>query len=119
MRTVDEWKQVLRGALRTAMQARATETVAVLRETLAAIDNAEAADPSAAPAIEDGVIAGGVAGLGAGEVPRRALDPAAVAAILEREIGERRDAAAHYVALGRLDEAAALERQIAALAALR
>lgn len=119
MRTVDDWKQVLRGALRAAMQARATETVAVLRETLAAIDNAEAADPSAAPATQDGVIAGGVAGLGAGEVARRVLAPAAVEAILDREIREREEAAAHYVALGRLDEAGVLERQVAALAALR
>jgi hypothetical protein len=32
MRTVDDWKRVLRDALRAAMQARG-ETVAVLRET--------------------------------------------------------------------------------------
>src|SRR5688500_8633637 len=100
------------------MQARASETVAVLRELLAAIDNAEAADPSAAPPVEHGVIAGGVAGLGAGEVPRRALDPAAVATIVEREIREREEAAARYVELGRRDQAEALQRQIATLTAL-
>ena len=89
--------------------------MAVFRETLAAIDNAEAADPSAAPPVQHGAIAGGVAGLGAGEVPRRRLSPEAVTAIVERELNERREAAARYTALGRHDEAARLALQVEAL----
>lgn len=68
------------------------DVVSVLRETLGAIDNAEAADASAAPSVQAGVIAGGVSGLGAGEVPRKVLTPEEVHAIVEREVQERRDA---------------------------
>ena len=68
---------------------------------------------------EPGVIAGGVAGLGAGEVPRRILSAEAVTAIVEREIQEWRDAAATYAALGRHDEASTLRVQVDVLAALR
>src|SRR5215468_5150160 len=108
MRSTDEWRDVLRTALREAVRERRADAVAVLRETLAAIDNAEAADTSAAPPAQHGVIAGGVAGLGAGEVPRRQLSAAAVSAIVGREIQERRHAAAAYAALGRHDEAGTL-----------
>lgn len=117
MQDVATWKRVLREALRAAMRARQTEAVAALRETLAAIDNAEAADLSVAPAVEHGVIAGGVAGLGAGEVARVVLTADAVTAIVEREIRDRREAATEYTRLGRLDEAARLTRQADVLAA--
>lgn len=119
MRTVEEWKRVMRDALREALRTRQPHAVAVLRETLAAIDNAEAADTSAAPPVQHGVIAGGVAGLGAGEVPRRELTAEDVTAIVDREIQERRDAAASYAALGRHDEASALRLQLDVLTALR
>lgn len=119
MRSVEEWKRVLRAALRGALHARQVHAVAVLRETLAAIDNAEAADSSAAPPVQHGAIAGGVAGLGAGEVPRRKLSPEAVTAVIEREIQERRDAATTYSALGRHDEASTLKLQIDVLVSLR
>ena len=118
MKTVDTWKQLLRDALKAALRARQTDVVTVVRETLAAIDNAEAADLSAAPPVQDGVIAGGVAGLGAGEVPRRVLNADAVTAIVEREIEERREAAATYSAAGRHDEATRLSQQADVLAAL-
>jgi hypothetical protein len=118
-RAVGEWKSVLRVALRAAQVARQPEAVAAFRETLAALDNAEAAEPGAAPPIEPGVIAGGVAGLGAGEVPRRALSPAEATDIVAREIEERRRAAATYAGLGRAAEAATLQRQADALVALR
>jgi uncharacterized protein len=117
MRSVAAWKSVLRDALRDAQRARRALAVAVLRETLAAIDNAEAADLSAAPPAEHGVIAGGVAGLGAGEVARRVLSAQEVAALIEREIQERR-AAATYEAHGRSKEADALRSQIDLLVAL-
>jgi hypothetical protein len=55
------------------MKARDTVAVKALRSALSAIDNAEAADPADADDVQLGVIAGGVAGLGAGEVARRQL----------------------------------------------
>lgn len=119
MRSVDAWKSILRAALKEALRTRQAHAVAVLRETLAAIDNAEAAAPSVAPPVQHGVIAGGVAGLGAGEVPRRALSAEAVTAIIERELQERRDAVATYSALGRHGEAGALKLQLEVLASLR
>ena len=118
VRSVEAWKTVLRAALREALHARQLQAVAVIRETLAAIDNAEAAEPSAAPPVQDGVIAGGVAGLGAGEVPRRKLTAEEVTAIVEREIRERREAATTYSALGRHQEASALELQVDVLVSL-
>jgi uncharacterized protein len=118
VRSVDEWKVVLRAALGAARRARRTHALAAIRGTLAAIDNAEAADPSLAPPVQPGVIAGGVAGLGAGEVPRRVLTPQAVAEIVAREIRERQEAAAAYSALGRPDEAETLRLEVEVLASL-
>ena len=108
MKTVEEWKLALRAALKDAMRARQQQKVSVLRETLAAIDNAEAADASAAPRVEHGVIAGGVAGLGAGEVARRSLTPEEVRALIEHELRERREAQATYGALGQHERAMTL-----------
>jgi uncharacterized protein YqeY len=119
MRSVEEWKSVLRAALQGALRTRQAHAVAVIRETLAAIDNAEAAEASAAPPVQHGVIAGGVAGLGAGEVRRRILSAEAVTAIVEREIQERRDAATTFSALGRQDHASTLRLQIDVLVSLK
>ena len=58
-----------------------------------------------------------MAGLGAGEVPRRSLSAQEVG-IVEREIQERREAAASYLALGRPDEARTLRLQLDALVSL-
>ncbi len=118
--TVDDWKRALRAALTEAMRARQPQLVAVMRETLAAIDNAEAADPAAGPAVQmgSGTIAGGVAGLGAGEVPRRILSGGETRALVERELEARREAAATYAQLGRPEEAATLLAQAEALVRL-
>jgi hypothetical protein len=118
MKSVEEWKSVLRAALKDAMRERASAKVAVLRETLAAIDNAEAAEVSGAPRVQHGVIAGGVAGLGAGEVARRALTPEEVRAVLERELAEKRDAQATYARLEKHEQAQTLGEQAAVLTAL-
>ena len=118
MRTIDEWKRALRSALTNALRARQADAVAAIRETLAALDNAEAADSSAAPAVQAGIIAGGVKGLGAGDVPRRALSPAEAAAIVERELEERRRAASDYAALGQAAAAERMRRQVEVLSAL-
>jgi uncharacterized protein len=119
VRTAGEWRDLLRAALRAALRDRQNDAVAALRETLAAIDNAEAVDPSAAPPIQHGMIAGGVPGLGAGEVPRRCLSAEEVTAIVDREIDERRRAVMTYANLGREDEAAVFRRQVVALVALQ
>ena len=118
MKTVEEWKSVLRAALKEAMRTRQQEKVSVLRETLAAIDNAEAADLSNAPRVQHGVIAGGVAGLGAGEVARRTITPEEVRAIIERELKEKRDAEATYARLEKHEQARTLGMQAEVLAAL-
>ena len=118
MKTVAEWRARLREALREAQRARQPHAVSVLRDTLAAIDNAEAADLSAAPLAQPGVIAGGVSGLGAGEVARRVLSAEEVAAVIERELHERRDAAATWTRLGRHEEAGVLTAQLEVIAAL-
>ncbi len=118
-RTVEEWKATIRSELRKALAAKDRHALAVLRETLAAIDNAEApAATNAAPASAPGVFAGSESGLGAGEIARLALSPEAVTAIVDREIRERRDAEAMYVKLGRTEEAHVLASQADLLAAL-
>lgn len=92
MRTVDEWKAVLRGAMKEAMRRRDGHAVAALRETLAAIDNAEAVAAPKVTTTGEGRIAGATAGLGAGEAQRRQLRPKDVAEVVNREIeraGER------------------------------
>ena len=119
MRPVDEWKTLLRAALRDAQRARDPHSLAVLRETIAAIENAEAPDVTLAPSGNSDVIAGAVSGLGAGEILRRELSPQDVAAIIERELHERRAAAASYRSLGRGEEADALSRQADVLESLR
>ncbi len=118
-RTVDEWKHDLRTALRDALRSRQADAVTVLRETLAAIDNAEAAVPTKAPPLHDGAFAGSVPGLGAGEVARRVLNADDVATIVERELHERRAAATTYAAAGRDDEARTLRTQADLLDSLR
>ena len=118
MRTVDEWKATLRAALKDALRTRNAPASAVLRETLAAIDNAEAPDLSVAPDAVGGVIAGSVEGLGSSEVSRLLLSPEAVEALIQRELQERREAVALYMRLGKHDEASALQAQVDVLLAL-
>lgn len=118
MRTVDEWKAALRAALKEAMRTRSTQASAVLREALAAIDNAEAPDLRVAPTAAGGVFAGSAGGLGSGEVARLALTPEAVQAVIDRELQERRDAVALYEKLGKHDEASAVKAQLDVLLAL-
>ncbi|WP_375746442.1 GatB/YqeY domain-containing protein [Corallococcus interemptor] len=119
MKTVDEWKAALRAALKEALRTRNISATAVLRETLAAIDNAEAPDMSIAPVpVVTGGIAGGVDGLGAGEVSRLLLSPEAVEALVQRELQERRDAVALYTRLGKHEEARTLQAQVEVLLAL-
>jgi uncharacterized protein len=118
-RTADDWRAVLRAALKLAMRARQAEVVSALRETLAAIDNAEAVDLTQAPPVASGVIAQSADGLGAGDVPRRPLSPTEVHALIERELQERRDAATTFDSMGHEEQARMLRRQLEVLEALR
>jgi len=114
MRTVDEWKALLRAALRDAQRARATESIAVFRETLAAIDNAEAVDGG-------GTRVGGLAieatpvGVGAADLPRRELTEDDVRAIVRAEIEDRLRAADGYAEVGREDRAETLRAEAGVL----
>jgi uncharacterized protein len=91
----------------------------VLRDVLAAIENAEAPPMPNSPAADNGVFAGSVPGLGATEVPRVLLNPAAVTAIIGSEIRERREAADDYRRLGRHTEASVLLSQVEVLVSLK
>ncbi len=61
------------------------------------------------------MIAGGVHGLGRGEVARRVLTDDDVRTIVQRVIDERRMAATQYDELGRHDDASELRTEIAVL----
>lgn len=110
----------LKAALPTAMKARDREAVAALRETLAALDNAQAVDASAVElaAVEHARIAGSAGELGAAEVPRAALAEEQARALVTREIEERRAAARDYDGHGRPQEAERLRAQAELLAGM-
>jgi uncharacterized protein YqeY len=105
----------LQAALRTAMKARDRAAMAVLRTTLAALDNAQAVKDDVAPVAHEH-FAGTAGGLGAGEAERAALDETQARAIVAREAQERRDAADDYERHGRGDEAARLRAEADLLA---
>lgn len=107
----------LRAALVAAMKAQDSTAVAALRSALGAIDNAEAVEVGRSPAPSEGPIAGAVEGLGAGDVVRRALTEAEMAAIVRREISDRESGAREYERLARNHEAARLRAEAAVLTA--
>ena len=107
----------LRTALTEAMKARNRVAIAALRSALSALDNAGAVDIAEAPHAQHGVIAGGVAGVGAGEVPRHVLSPDEMTAIVQSEIDQRMLAAEDYDQLEHSEEASRLRGEAAVLAA--
>lgn len=112
----------LRAALREAMKARDEPAVRALRTALAAIGNAEAVDvpvvsPSTGARGADPRFPGSVAGLGAGEAPRRELDEGTVLGLLSAEIAARLAAAEEYLRAGRPDLAIALHAEAQCLQA--
>lgn len=109
--TAEHWRTDLRAALTAAMKRRDSVTTSAARSALAAIDNAEAPDVASAPAVEHGAIAGGVAGLGRGEVSRRQLSADELVAIVSREVSDRRAAATHYRDVGMADRADTLDAE--------
>ncbi len=114
----DEWRGRLRRALTAAMKARDTMAISALRSALSAIDNAEAADVADAPTVQHGVIAGGVLGLGAGEVARRTPPASELEAIVRREISDRQSEADDRARTGHHDRAAVLLAEAEVLARL-
>lgn len=102
-------KQRLREDLKAAMQARASDEVGVLRNLIAALDNAEAVpvDPGQRRANPHAF------GVAAGEHPRLDLGSADVAELIAAEIEARLAAAAGYEAHGQAAEAARLRAEAA------
>ena len=85
-------RQRLQSDLRSAMKARATRDVAVLRQLIAAIDNAGAVPlPPKTEPIQC-------------EVERRSLGSGDIQALLQREFDLRRRAADEFSSLGRTVE---------------
>lgn len=105
----------LRAALTTAMKARDRESVAVLRATLAALDNAEAAPLGERP--RAGAIEASAIGVGAAEVARVPLTEPEQRALVAAEIAERQ-AAAQQVQATHPDRADLLRREARTLADL-
>jgi uncharacterized protein len=96
------------------MKARNRVAVAVLRSTLAAIDNAEAIVPAETKSLS---IEQSPIGAGAAEAERRVLSPDDVVRIVRGEVTSREDAAADYDRAGYADRAAQLRDEARFLAA--
>lgn len=98
------------------MRARDKVALAVLRSTLAAIENAEAVElsamPGGSPAIEQTPV-----GAGAAEAPRRELTEADVERIVRAELAEREAAAQAYDQAGQPAQAEQLRTGISILSA--
>jgi uncharacterized protein YqeY len=107
----------LREDLSAAMKARDRVAITVLRTTLAAIDNAEAVDPSAGetPVTGSHHIAGASAGVGSTDVTRRVLSDADIDAVIREQADERWQVAAEYEKLGQVQAADTLRREAAVL----
>jgi uncharacterized protein YqeY len=114
-RDVEGLRDRLRDALRVAMKQRDRPAVAAMRAALGVIDNAEAADVSHTPPAEPGLIAGGVAGLGAGEVARRQLSDRELVEVLQDEVARWESTARECERVHRSDDASRLRAEIAAL----
>jgi uncharacterized protein len=97
----------LRSDLLTAMRSRRKLEVAVIRELVAAIDNAEAPLGHAAPPAS----VRHEFGSGSAEVARLILSRAQVSALLLNEIERRERAASEFERLGEVDRADALRSE--------
>jgi uncharacterized protein len=111
-------RAALRGAIGGAMKDGDKFGLAAYRCALSLVDNTEAADLAQAPAAQPGTIAGGVVGLGAGEVPRRVLSDDELVTLLRTEAAQWEATAADYQRHGRVDSAMRLYAEAAALTRL-
>ena len=107
----------LRAALPVAMKARDKALVAVLRTTLAALDNAGAV-PTGPGDVGSLALEATPVGVGAREVPRHELDDAEVERLVRAEVTERREAARVCEEAGQPERAEGLRREADALAAV-
>jgi uncharacterized protein YqeY len=107
-------------ALHAALRARDPAAMAALRSALTAIANAEAIGTDTLPAAGTSSqhVAGAAAGLGATEVPRRALTQAGIEAIVRTEIAERQHAAVQYAEAGHAERAVRLQNEARVLLAV-
>ncbi|MBR8743923.1 hypothetical protein [Nocardiopsis sp. MG754419] len=111
-------RSMLRADLTTAMKARRRDSVAALRTTIAALDNAEAVPVRGAPAETTGAhIAGAEHGVGSTEARRRALTLDEALSLLRAQIEERTSEADRYASLGAREDAERLRREADALRA--
>jgi uncharacterized protein YqeY len=117
MTAAQQWRTTLRDALLVARKNRDSTRVSALRSALSAIDNAETPDDAQVDAPSSETIAGGVIGLGAAEVARRALSDAQIRALLHSEVDERL-AAARQIDTRHTERAATLRAEAAVLADL-
>ena len=93
----DDLRARLRRHLSEAMRDRDPVATAVLRGSIAALDNAEAVDPGDEMTSQVSEhVAGGVVGVGAAEVERRLLDAETQLAIVRAEVEGRLAAATMY-----------------------
>ncbi|MDT5038055.1 MAG: uncharacterized protein QOE03_3240 [Micromonosporaceae bacterium] len=109
-------RQRLGDALRVAMKARDRVAVSALRSALAAMDNAEAVDRTAAIDEPLGIEQIPV-GVGAAEVERRVLTPAQLEHIVRAEVTDREAAAREYDLAGRPERAERLRGEVGVLSA--
>ncbi|MEU8815359.1 hypothetical protein [Actinoplanes sp. NPDC048796] len=109
-------RQQLREALPPAMKARDRAAIAVLRATLAAIDNAEAVQTDEGTGVSLAIETSPV-GVGATEVARRVLTEEDVRQIVRAEADDRERAATEYAELGRPERAEQLRSEAGALLA--
>lgn len=102
-------RHVLQAELITAMKNQDKPTMMAIRSVLSAIANKEAVDlpPQSAPA-GDPVI-------GYADVPRRELTPAEVRLVVMDEVDERRNSSEYLQTAGKLEQAEALNNEVAIL----
>jgi hypothetical protein len=86
------------------MRDRDRTLASALRSTLAALENAEAVDLPVTVTDASEHVAGGAAGIGAGEAVRRELGPEMERAIVAAEVQDLRVEAGHQAAAGRTAE---------------
>jgi uncharacterized protein len=110
-------RERLRAALPAAMKRRDAALVGLLRETLAARENAEAV-PGAGDDPGSLALEASPVGAGAREVARRELSEDDVVRLVRGEISERQVAAAVYEQAGRPEQAQQLREQAGTLAEL-
>ena len=117
--------ELLRRDLTAALKARDRATAAVLRATLAAVENAQAlpvdearavlADSAARQTGGEAPVVTAAVGAGAAEATRRHLTDDEVRAIVAREADERLSAAEAYQRAGQDEQAARLRAEAAVL----